>query len=358
LFCFAGADTAGLGGKGGPYRFDGGHDVHQLSDAEKNRISDEAKRAAREMGQAELKKRLQEIDITSQESQIYNSYLQKVRNEITQTRNILENADVKKREREWLKNQQHGELDENRIVDGATGERLIFKRRGNSTPLQGLPPALPKRMCFVVDISGSMYRFNGADQRLDRMLEVRHSFKVFASSFQFFECFTFFQVVTLIMESLHGFDHKFQWSLVGHSGDGPSIPLISYGKAPKTAADRLKVLLTMQAHAQYCMSGDYTVEATRQAIASIVQEPADDHFVIVFSDANFRRYGIDPARFGTLLTSDSRVNTMAIFIASFGDEAKALCNRFPNNAVACFDAQTLPSTFQHIFTQSDIVSKD
>ena len=30
-----GRDTAGLGGKGGPYRLDAGHDVHQLSDEEK-----------------------------------------------------------------------------------------------------------------------------------------------------------------------------------------------------------------------------------------------------------------------------------------------------------------------------------
>ena len=36
-----GRDTAGLGGKGGPYRLDAGHDVHQLSDEEKKNIPDE-----------------------------------------------------------------------------------------------------------------------------------------------------------------------------------------------------------------------------------------------------------------------------------------------------------------------------
>jgi len=30
-----GSDTAGLGGKGGPYRLDAGHPVHQISDKEK-----------------------------------------------------------------------------------------------------------------------------------------------------------------------------------------------------------------------------------------------------------------------------------------------------------------------------------
>ncbi len=33
-----GADTAGLGGKGGPYRFDSGNAVHQMSDSEKARL--------------------------------------------------------------------------------------------------------------------------------------------------------------------------------------------------------------------------------------------------------------------------------------------------------------------------------
>lgn len=52
-----GRDTAGLGGKGGPYRLDAGHDVHQLSDAEKDAVPDEVKKAAREMGRRAFKQR-------------------------------------------------------------------------------------------------------------------------------------------------------------------------------------------------------------------------------------------------------------------------------------------------------------
>lgn len=36
-----GRDTAGLGGKGGPYRLDAGHSVYQLSDAEKAAVPEE-----------------------------------------------------------------------------------------------------------------------------------------------------------------------------------------------------------------------------------------------------------------------------------------------------------------------------
>ena len=53
-----GRDTAGLGGKGGPYRLDAGHDVFQLSDEEKDAVPEEVKRAAREMGQKAFKERL------------------------------------------------------------------------------------------------------------------------------------------------------------------------------------------------------------------------------------------------------------------------------------------------------------
>lgn len=38
-----GRDTAGLGGKGGPYRLDAGHNVFQLSDEEKMAVPEEVK---------------------------------------------------------------------------------------------------------------------------------------------------------------------------------------------------------------------------------------------------------------------------------------------------------------------------
>lgn len=53
-----GRDTAGLGGKGGPYRLDAGHKVYQISQAEKDAVPEEVKRAAREMGEKAFKQRL------------------------------------------------------------------------------------------------------------------------------------------------------------------------------------------------------------------------------------------------------------------------------------------------------------
>jgi hypothetical protein len=52
---------------------------------------------------------------------------------------------------------------------------------------------------FVMDCSGSMYRFNGQDKRLDRLLEA----------------------TCMIMESLSGHEAKYSYSIVAHSGGKP-----------------------------------------------------------------------------------------------------------------------------------------
>lgn len=78
----------------------------------------------------------------------------------------------------------------------------------------------------------------------------------------------------------------------------------------------------MHAHAQFCMSGDYTLEGTEASIKELAREEADEHFVVVLSDANLERYGIRPERFASVLTSDPQVNAFAIFIGSLGDQAE------------------------------------
>ena len=77
----------------------------------------------------------------------------------------------------------------------------------------------------------------------------------------------------------------------------------------------------MQAHSQFCISGDNTLEAVKHAIGEVGGEEADERFVIALSDANFDRYGINPARFGDLLTGNEDVKAYAIFIGSLGDQA-------------------------------------
>lgn len=62
--CVGGRDTAGLGGKGGPYRLDAGHKVYQISQAEKDAVPDEVKRAAREMAEKAFKQRYTHLSLS------------------------------------------------------------------------------------------------------------------------------------------------------------------------------------------------------------------------------------------------------------------------------------------------------
>lgn len=65
-----GSDTAGLGGKGGPYRLDGGHNVHQVPQEQKDAVSQEVREQARAIAEEEYKKRLAEIDMAEPENEL------------------------------------------------------------------------------------------------------------------------------------------------------------------------------------------------------------------------------------------------------------------------------------------------
>ena len=78
----------------------------------------------------------------------------------------------------------------------------------------------------------------------------------------------------------------------------------------------------MHAHAQFCMTGDHTLEATKRAIKDITQREADEHFVVIFSDANLRRYGIPPSAMANAVMSNPQINAFVIFIGSLGNEAE------------------------------------
>ena len=73
-----GSDTAGLGGRGGPYRLDKGHRVHQVSDAAKEAVSDEARAQAAAAAKEGLDRRLEEIEMGTGSFEIYLKYRARV----------------------------------------------------------------------------------------------------------------------------------------------------------------------------------------------------------------------------------------------------------------------------------------
>ncbi|XP_061547312.1 von Willebrand factor A domain-containing protein 8 isoform X2 [Phycodurus eques] len=329
-----GRDTAGLGGKGGPYRLDAGHKVFQVSQAEKDAVPDHVRRAAREMAEKAFRDRLKEIDMSEYDATTYERFSSAVRKQVQSLRIILDTLQAKAKERQWLKNQALGELDDAKIIDGLTGERAIYKRRGELDPEPGTPQQKPKRLRVLVDVSGSMYRFNGVDGRLERSMEA----------------------VCMVMEALESYEHKFKYDIVGHSGDGYDIELVRVDKVPKNNKQRLQVIKTMHAHSQFCMSGDHTLEGTAASVEELAREEADERFVVVLSDANLERYGIGPERFARVLVSDPRVDAFAVFIGSLGDQAERLQQTLPaGRSFVAMDTKRIPQILQQIFTSSLLV---
>ena len=228
-----------------------------------------------------------------------------------------------------------GDLDDSKLVEAVTGEKNVFKKRGEDEHAANeLQMEKPKRLKLVVDVSGSMYRFNGVDNRLEREMEA----------------------VLMVMEAFKDFENKIRYDIVGHSGDGYSFKFTETMSPPENEAKRLKVLKTMIAHSQFCSSGDHTLEATKYAIEQISKEEADDYFVIVLSDANFDRYGISPRSFSRIIQeTDHKVNVYCIFIGSLGDQANVLKRNLPNGkAFVCMDTHEIPKILQQIFQSANL----
>ena len=335
-----GSNTAGLGGRGGPYRLDRGHKVHQVSDEAKAEVTEEAKRAARAMAEKALAEKLDEIQMSTNDWEIFSDFLSPIEKDIAILKNTLRSVEGKNSEKTWIRSQSQGELDDTKLVDGVAGERYIFKRRGIEQDATNPLHQRPKRLRFVIDASASMYRFNSYDGRMNRSLEA----------------------ALLVMKSFDGMDDRFQYSIVGHSGDSPAIPFVAFGQPPSNEKEMMRILQSVVAHTQYCQSGDYTLEAVEHAIADVTKDDSgadgeeyDENIVIAISDANLRRYGIHPRELGKIIEAgaDKSVKAHAIFIASFGQEAEEIKKALPpGRAHLASQTSELPRIVRSILTTS------
>ena len=99
---------AGLGGVGGPYRLDAGHDVHQVSDEVKEQVPEHIRKAAREMNRKAFEERLREIQMSEYDSELYDRYAKPVRKQVTALKTIISALQAKAKDRQWIKNQTAG----------------------------------------------------------------------------------------------------------------------------------------------------------------------------------------------------------------------------------------------------------
>lgn len=123
------------------------------------RSASEALRKARELVAQASSGARAKLDLDELEESTYDELYASVENEISQLRVVLEAVEAKEKERVWLRGKTSGEMDDSRLVDLAIGEKNVYKKRGKKEASR-LVQRLPKRLSFVVDVSGSMAYFN------------------------------------------------------------------------------------------------------------------------------------------------------------------------------------------------------
>lgn len=213
---------------GGPFRLDAGHDVTQISELAKQQVPEEVRKKARAIAQQEYAKRLKEIEMSEYDANVYKQFYDKVSRQVGLLKNVVDSLEAREKERRWAKHQTSGDLDDNKLIEGMAGEKAIYRKRVELDPEAGTVQKKPKLLTLLVDVSGSMYRFNGYDQRLHRSLET----------------------VLLVMESLSGKKEKIKYNLVGHSGETFEANFSSFDKPPKNEKERLDLLKKMMLHSQ------------------------------------------------------------------------------------------------------------
>lgn len=127
--------------------------------------------------------------------------LVRVQPEIDRLKKVVESLLITKK-RPWLFGREDGELDELKFVDALAGAARVYKKRSSESKeaTGGKPTKIHLR--FLVDCSASMFRFNFADHRLTRQLEM----------------------LIVIMEALHHSNSEMvTYDIFGHSGDSAMI---------------------------------------------------------------------------------------------------------------------------------------
>lgn len=249
---------------------------------------------------------------------------------VQQLRVILQSAEARETERAWLKLKANGELDETRLVDAAVGERQVFKKRGAPPQRHGTHQAKPKHLTFLLDASASMARGDALDGRLHRMAST----------------------AALLIEALHGFEHKFVYNMSMHSGGTADAPLLEAGRPPAEEGERARVVGALFAHAWSAPSGDNSLQAVRRAVEAAGRADADERIVVLLSDANLGRYDVSPEEIGEALRSNPHVRAYCVFVAEPA-AAEWLAEQLPlGQGFAVQDVAKLPRVMKEVFAHA------
>jgi hypothetical protein len=387
-----GTDTAGLGGLIGPYRYhEHRHPVSQVTDAAKDAVPPAVREAQRRLMAEGLAEQLAQSGLDKQRFALYRAVREPILPHIATLRAAFQRAEARALRRgggeeeeeeegggggrtHWLTRRTDGELDPGSLVDAVAGEARVFRRRrspdeedegdeGDDGDLaveeegdesRGKPAFL--YLDLLVDASASMYRFNH-DHRLDRQL----------------------QALLLLLEGVSGVTvngregererereagregevlRRFvEVAVHGHNGDGDH-EFLAWGAPISSTGDQVEVVRQTIIHTQYTWPGD----TTEASLAAAVRRTADRvaahsdsttvprGLVIACSDANFARYGIDPADLAATMDGEKgTVTTHLLLVGSFGSDADVAAAALPlGRGHVVRDTAALPRTLVRI----------
>lgn len=162
----------------------------------------------------------------------------------------------------------------------------------------------------------------------------------------------------MLFESLAGFEERYEWNLVGHSGSRADHPFVDFGAPPRSFAARSAVIAQLYATAEYHLEhglgGDNSVEAIERAVDAITARPdCDDYLVFCVSDADLGGFEITPDVIATALArGGGRVTAASVFIAE-PEAAEWLAGSLPfGRGFVCLDPSTVPRLFAEIFARA------
>lgn len=68
------------------------------------------------------------------EAEKYEMFSSRVKHQVQSLRVLVESLQSKRKERQWIRHQTSGDLDDSKLIEGLTGEKTIYKKRINQHP--------------------------------------------------------------------------------------------------------------------------------------------------------------------------------------------------------------------------------
>lgn len=78
--------------------------------------------------------RLEQIQMSEFEAEVYEKFSSRVHRQVQSLRVLLESMQAKGKERNWVRHQASGDLDDAKLIEGLTGEKNIYKKRADQEP--------------------------------------------------------------------------------------------------------------------------------------------------------------------------------------------------------------------------------